>query len=92
MNKTILLILITFILGFLTSFIITKPTPTGQVIEEPHRDYTYTTAICNQSNNCIDVLVECSGGNVIGLKPSSELVKQSENWEDFRNNNREFCE
>jgi len=88
MKKTIFLILAAFILSILVSFTITKLTPTGQVIEEPQNDYTYTRAICNENNECIDVLVECKDGSVLSLKPISEL-KEIPNLDN--SNQEEFC-
>lgn len=87
---TILLILAAFILGILVSLTITKLTPTGQVIEEPQNDYTYTRAICNENNECIDVLVECQNSKVSSLKPVSEL-KDFSTIEIQQLDTNEFC-
>jgi hypothetical protein len=99
-----LLVATGFALGYLTGSISsskpeqtqttipTTPQITGEVIREESKEYTYTTAICNESNECIDVLVECEGGNVISLTPVSELLELGDDFEDFRDPPEEFCE
>jgi hypothetical protein len=99
--KTIYTILISFVIGAAISFSLTffssnlspDPTITGQVIlEQPTSQYTYTTAICNDNNECIDVLVECINGNVISLTPSSDLLDLGPEFDDFREKQDQFCE
>jgi len=89
-----------FLLGYFIDELIIKnekpaqniQTITGEAIQEPKEDYTYTTAICNQNKECIDVLVECSGGNVASLTPTSKLIDLGDDFEDFRDPQEQFCE
>ena len=85
-----------FVLGILIGFFANKltfenPSITGQVINSQNQ-YSYTTAICNEENECIDVLVECSNGQVVSLTPTSEIIKLNEEWKDFRDKEESFCE
>jgi len=73
MKKTIFFLLIAFIIGFLSSFAFNKLSITGEVIEDIPDDYTYTRAICNENNECIDVLVSCKAGRVSSLEPISDI-------------------
>ena len=65
---------------------------TGKTITETNIDkfnvlylnYSWTTAICNDKNECIDVHVVCRNGKVESLEPVSELVKYGEDWKDPR--------
>jgi hypothetical protein len=98
MNNNIILVSIAFlIIGFFFGFIYSglnsqspELTLTGQVISE--NVYTYTTAICNDKNECIDVLVECENGDVISLTPTSNLLDLGKGFEDFRDKPETFCE
>jgi hypothetical protein len=95
--KTILFIILALIIGFLLGYFIKsltipEPTITGNPIQEPSKEYSYTTAICNENKECIDVFIECSGGNVISLTPTSKLHEFDENWQDFRVPQERYCE
>jgi len=84
-------LIIGFLLGFfLSNSQLPEPTLTGQAISD--NEYTYTTAICNNDNECIDILVECDNGNVISLTPTSNLLDLGSDFEDFRDPKDEFCE
>lgn len=88
--KTLYLIALSFVLGFLLGFaIFFRPAITGLAIES--KEYSYTTAICNQENKCIDVLIKCESGNVISLTPVSNLVDLGPDFEDFREKGNNFC-
>lgn len=66
---------------------------TGQVIVEVNKSsYSWTTAICNDNKECIDVLVECENGSVAGLKPVSDIKEFSQSWEDPRIVQGKYCE
>ena len=93
--KSIYIILISLVVGLILGFTISKisfqPQITANVIEESSTNYTYTTAICNENKECIDVLVECENQKVISLKPTSKLVEFPEDWEDFREEKEHLC-
>ena len=78
---TIFLIIVAFLLGLFFD----KLVFTGNVVEENNNgNYIWTKAICNEDNECIDVLVECSNGEVISIEPASELKDFNDNWKDPR--------
>lgn len=67
---------------------------TGQVVGtiESEKTYTWTTAICNDQHQCIDVLVHCEQGKVVSLVPVSNLTQFSEVWNDPRLEDVVLCE
>jgi hypothetical protein len=74
MKKTLIMVLIAFILGLFVGFMINRFNLTGQTVKEvEYTDHTYTRAICNSQSECIDVLVECAGENVKDIEPVSDL-------------------
>ena len=86
----ILLIVLAFVFGFLFNNFITNGNLTGKVIQEDK--YSWTKAICNQNNECVDVLIYCENSNVAKIEPSSDyIVKHSENWTDPRNDSEKLC-
>ena len=54
-------------------------------------NYTYTTAICNSGNSCIDVKIECSNGEVVNMEPISDLRFFGDDWKDEREKKTDFC-
>ena len=91
MIKKTIIVIVLIILAFLAGLSFDRFVLTGQTIVEIEEDYTWTTAICNSQNECIDVLVECENGDVKGLEPVSDLKKFDENWEDIRGETGELC-
>ena len=85
----ILLIVLAFLLGFFSSRIF--PSLTGKAITEDEQEtlknYTWTKAICNSKNECVDVLITCENGKVKKIEPVSELVK----IENLSYNSSGFC-
>ena len=70
-------------------FILQKGTITGKIISEY---YSYTKAICNETNYCQDYEIMCDGGNLISMKPITGAVIQHPNdWTDSRNNSDTLC-
>ncbi len=63
-------------------------TPTGAAILN---EYTYTTAICDDSNFCEDYEVECKGEEVVSLTLTGSFIQQEEEWQDKREK-KELCE
>lgn len=64
---------------------------TGAVI---NNQYTYTKAICTETNFCQDYEIICSNKKVIKMTPvTGAFVQHSSNWEDPRENKSEItCE
>jgi hypothetical protein len=84
-DKTLLLILIILIL-----ITIPKLIATGTSIKNIPNQYSYTKALCNNSNHCEEYIIECKGNNLIKLNPTGYSIQQSENWTDEREH-RDFC-
>ena len=80
----ILVLLAASILFLLTQITFT---PTANVVQGNNKS-TWTTAICNENNECADYLVSCENGQVTGMKSVSAIVKMSDNWQDTRENKR----
>lgn len=89
-KKVVLLIALVFVVGLVVGLLLDRFVFTGEVVSVG-RDYSYTTAICGADNECVDVLVDCSHGGVVGLEPVSDLIDFGEDWEDFRDSSAEFC-
>lgn len=82
----VLLVAIAFFAGF---FI--RNSFTGNVVQDIHDNYSYTRALCNSDNECMDVVISCSGGNVASIVPSSIVVRQLDGWQDTRNLSEKLC-
>ncbi len=80
------------LIGFSLAGFFDEVSLTGRAVEESDLNYTYTKAICNSENRCIDVLVECEGGKVKSLEPVSSLRFFGDKFEDFREDISGFCE
>ena len=89
MNKKIVLVVVLIILAFLAGLFLDRFVLTGQAVQG--ESYTWTTAICNSRNECIDVLVECENGNVVSIEPVSDLKKFTDEWEDIRGEAGDLC-
>jgi len=58
---------------------------TGRVVEMQEEDiYTYTKAICDETNYCQDYEVKCNGEELLDMQPIGEAQQYSENWQDPR--------
>jgi hypothetical protein len=68
------LLVVAFVIGFFAknSGLTGNVTMTGGAIQEVEDNYSWTKAICNEGK-CIDVLIECKNGNVVSLRPMSDL-------------------
>jgi len=72
-------------------FLLPKNYLTGEVIEENH--YSYTKAICNETNYCQDYEITCKNKEVIAMtKIIGANIQHLHNWKDSRNNPNPFCE
>ena len=85
-DKILLLILIILIIISIPQLILTSKT-----IKQIPNQYSYTKAICDESNYCEDYIVECKGNNLIKLNPTGFAIQQSQDWADDRKY-RELCE
>ena len=57
---------------------------TGEIVINEY--YTYTKAICNESNYCQDYIIECNGEEIVSMKPiTGAIIQHDENWQDSRN-------
>lgn len=85
-DKILLSILLILILISIPQLILT-----GKTIKEIPNQYSYTKAICDDSNYCEDYIVECKGNNLIKFNPTGFAIQQDQNWEDEREY-RGLCE
>lgn len=78
--KTLLIIALLLIIGML--FTLALQVITGQTIKE---HYSYTKAICNESNFCQDHEITCINGDVSEINPiTGATIQHSKNWQDPR--------
>ena len=83
------LIVIAFVFGLLAS----KFVFTGNAVKDVSANYTWTKAICDRDNNCIDVEISCENGNVVKVVPVTGIVDHPKNWSDPRGEMANvFCE
>lgn len=98
MNRNLFLITIVVVVALVVGILIGKYALTGSLTGNIVSDnkagggYSWTTAICDDENRCIDVLVECENGNVKSLKPASNLMEFGDNWSDSRDGNGNYCD
>lgn len=85
-SKILVICFILFVLGIGVGFGISKINLTGNVVSG--EEYSYTKAVCNE-NKCVDVLVDCRDGEVLSLKPMSEVIDVGNG--SLRVNNSELC-
>lgn len=65
---------------------------TGKTVEK--FQYSYTKAICNESNFCQDYEITCNGDEVISQTPiTGAVLQQDSDWKDPRDEERinGFC-
>ncbi len=95
MRFKIVLYIFILILVFILGFLLSRLSITGRSVQQANEtgnEYTWTKAICNEKNECIDVLILCANGQAISIKPVSWLVQHPENWTDPRGNSSvELC-
>ena len=77
------------VLGLIIGIYIDELNFTGKAIVE--NKYSWTKAICNDNNECIDIRIECENGDVKSIRPISDLKKFELNWSDPRLDDRELC-
>jgi hypothetical protein len=88
----VIIILALFLLSFIAG-LLSNSAITGQTIQETNeiKTYSHTKAICNENNECIDILIECENEKLLSIKPISDLIKYNKNWKDNRTNANDFC-
>ena len=82
-----LVIVLTILIGIL--FLLFNGT-TGETI----RNYSWTKAICNETNHCRDYEIVCNGKEVVSIAPTGAVIQNSPNWKDLRDEEtiNKFCE
>jgi len=89
MGKTRIILItisILILLGILIIFLLNPTLITGKAIKtETKNTYSYTKAICNETNYCQDYEIICEGEKVISTQPiTGAAVQHPENWKDPR--------
>jgi len=86
LKKTIItLVIISLIAGIVLAFLLLRPYITGRAIQNQIQEYTYTKAICNNSNFCQDNLITCNNEEIVLIQPiTGAVVQHSEEWQDPR--------
>jgi len=79
-----LLILLAFISGLLLQKFVLTGSAVADINNISDNEYSWTRAICNDNNDCLDILISCKNGNVIDIKPASDFVRYPLQWEDLR--------
>jgi hypothetical protein len=93
-KKTIIIFIASLILVVLVLFFVNR-TLTGNVISEINKNYTYTKAICNNSNYCQDYEIACSGNETIKRTAiTGAVIQHPSDWKDPRGENQSesLCE
>jgi len=72
-------------------FFVGNFTETGKIIET--EQYTYTKAICNESNFCQDYLISCDKDNNITKKIAitGAVTQHGDDWVDPREDSSSEC-
>jgi len=73
--STILLVIILF-------FIIVNAVETEQ--KQEISTSTWTKAVCNEENYCLDIQITCRDNEVVNLKPTGEGAYFPKDWKDPR--------
>jgi len=89
-KKMILLFGVVFILASVFVMAFSGVGFSGRSINELEKNYSYTRAICNFSNECQDFLIVCENGLIASLESVSDVVKFGKDWKDFRKK-EELC-
>ena len=54
---------------------------TGEVVIN---SYTYTKAVCNNSNYCEDYEIACKGNDLVSFTPTGAAIQLDNDWKDPR--------
>jgi|TARA_B100000315_G_C14532033_1_gene566656 hypothetical protein len=77
-----IILLVFFILLFFVIFYYSNLT--GKIVEDIS-PYTFTKAVCNNSNYCEDYEVTCEGNNLVSFTPTGAAIQLDKDWKDPRN-------
>tara|TARA_B100000315_G_C14315950_1_gene468559 strand:- start:271 stop:558 length:288 start_codon:yes stop_codon:yes gene_type:complete len=86
MKKTTIIVLIIIFLaliGILIFSIFNLFQITGEVVKEIN-NYSFTKAVCNNSNYCEDYEVVCEGKDLVSFTPTGMAIQLPGGWEDPR--------
>ncbi len=85
------LAIVTIILIVSLLYLMIQERMTGAVIKN---QYTYTKAICTETNFCQDYEINCNNGGIVEMTPiTGAFVQHNSNWQDPRENkSRITCE
>ncbi len=91
-----ILFLCILILILVLGFFLIKPLFTGKVsftnpsVQDTY-EYSYTRAICNETNFCQDYEIKCRKNETLSLTPiTGAVVQHSMDWKDPRDE-EQFC-
>ncbi len=88
----LIILVLSFLIVFFLGFYLREIVISGRIVEDGlSKEYSFTRAICNENNKCIDVFVKCLNGEVEEMTPVSGFVSFPFDWEDPRGNLSEFC-
>ena len=81
----VVLVLMMITLAILTGILIfLSKKPTGNVVQDA---YSYTKAMCNETNYCADYEIVCENEELSRISPTGAAIQQSESWVDPRGEN-----
>lgn len=46
--------------------------------------YTYTKAVCNETNYCEDYYITCQDNGIVSINPTGAVIQFPNDWEDPR--------
>ena len=82
MKKTMIIFSIVIVLiGILIFLIFNLFQITGEVVIN---SYTYTKAVCNNSNYCEDYEIACKGNDLVSFTPTGAAIQLDNDWKDPR--------
>jgi len=73
--------LLSILVGIVLIFIIVNAVKTEKKVVPTS---TWTKAICNEENYCLDVQITCEDNRVIDIKPTGEGAYFPMDWKDHR--------
>lgn len=85
MKKKITSVLIIMIL-IITTIILLPKIETKRI-----EKYSYTTAICDESNYCEDYYIECENKNA-KITPTGFSIQHNKEWQDPRESTNNYCD
>jgi hypothetical protein len=92
LGATVIIIVVLLVSLFFLGITSGKFVLTGRAVEEQGdkpkglENYSWTKAICNKNNECVDVLITCERGEVASIEMVSKVVEHPPEWSDSRGN------